>query len=166
MSSPLQPSHDDALRDILARLLDWEEAHATFDAAAHGLPTKLRGVRVEGFPHSAWELVEHIRIAQRDILAFSSAAEYHHPAWPDDYWPASAAPPTAEAWDASLAAVRADREALKRLAADRSRDLFVPVPNGEGEQTLIRALLLVADHTAYHVGQLVAVRRLLGAWSA
>lgn len=155
--------NDQPLREHLARLLDWKEAHATFDAAVEGLPAELRGKRPEGFPHSPWELLEHLRITQADILAFCREPGYVEPAWPDDYWPGSAEPPTTEAWHAAVDEFRADRRAMQRLAADPAIDLFSAVPHGTG-QTYLRELLLVADHSAYHVGQLVAVRRLLGSW--
>jgi hypothetical protein len=153
------------LREQLARLLDWQDAHASFDAAVDGLPPAQRGVRPAGLPHSPWELVEHMRLAQHDILDFCRNPRYVELAWPADYWPESAAPPTPEAWDASIAAVRRDREAFRQLVTDAAIDLFAPIPHGTG-QTILRELLLAADHTAYHVGQLVLTRRLLGAWPA
>ena len=156
-------SHDAALREHLRKLLDWQDAHASFDAAVDGVPAGDRGRRPEGLPYSPWELVEHLRITQDDILEFCVNPAYAEKRWPDDYWPATPAPPSPGAWDASVAAFREDREALKRLAADPTVDLFATIPHGQG-QTYLRELLLVADHTAYHVGQLVAVRRLLGDW--
>jgi uncharacterized damage-inducible protein DinB len=154
--------NDDALRTHLARLLDWEDAHATFDHAVAELAAPLRGRRTAGLPHSPWELLEHLRITQRDILDFCRAPEYAERAWPAEYWPGTPEPPSGAAWEASVAAYRADREALKRLAAEVP-ELAAPVPNGSG-QSYLRELLLAADHAAYHVGQLVLVRRLLGAW--
>ena len=153
----------DRLRAQLARLLDWQDAHATFDAAVAGVAPEHRGTRPARSPHSLWELVEHVRLAQRDILDFCRDPAYAEPSWPADYWPASPAPPSPEAWDESLAAVRRDREELQRLAGDPELDLFAAIPHGTG-QTYLRELLLVADHTAYHVGQLVLTRRLLGLW--
>jgi uncharacterized damage-inducible protein DinB len=155
----------DALREHVVRLLDWQDAHVNFDAAVQGLPPKLRGVRPPGLAHSPWELLEHLRLAQHDILEFCRNPDYQELTWPADYWPASAAPPSAQAWKASVAAFRDDRAALRRLAEDPALDLFAAVPHGSG-QTYLRELLLVADHNAYHVGQLVVVRRLLGAWPA
>ncbi len=155
---------DDVLRPALARLLDWEDAHAGFDAAIDGIAPKFRGVRPEGLPHSAWELLEHSRICQRDILEFCRDPGYVE-LRPGDYWPPTPAPPSSGAWDESVAAFRRDREALKRLASDPESDLFAVVPSGTA-QTCLRELLLVADHNAYHVGQLVLVRRLLGSWTA
>ncbi|HEX6630001.1 MAG TPA: DinB family protein, partial [Gemmatimonadaceae bacterium] len=153
----------DALREQLARLLDWQGAHATFDQAVDGLPPALRGTAPAGVPYSPWQLLEHLRLTQRDILDFSRDPAYVEPTWPDDYWPAGAAPPDDAAWAASIDAFRADRAALQALARDPAADLFAPIPHGDG-QTLLRELVLVADHNAYHVGELVLVRRLLGAW--
>ena len=153
---------DDPLRQFLARVLDWEEAHARFDSAIADLPATLRGTRPKEAPHSVWELVEHIRLAQRDILDFCRDEHYKEKAWPDDYWPETPAPPSAAAWDESIRRYHADVEAFKRLVQDPGVDLFAKVPWGEG-QTNIRELLLTADHTAYNVGQIVLVRRLRGA---
>ncbi len=156
---------DQALREQLARYQDWQEAHAGFDAAIDRLPEALRGKKPRGFPHSAWELLEHIRRTQQDILDFCRNPGYQEKRWPEDYWPAEAAPPTRTAWKRSIDAFRADREAMKQLALDPAIDLFARVPHGSG-QTYLRELLLVADHTAYHVGELVELRRVLGAWKA
>jgi uncharacterized damage-inducible protein DinB len=153
----------DALRAQLAAILDWQDAHATFDAAVEGVPPEQRGVQPEGLPYSLWQLVEHLRITQWDILDFCRNAEYAEMRWPDNYWPSTMEPPSAEAWDETIRAYRADRDALKALAADTDMDLFARIPHGSG-QTYLRELLLVADHTTYHVGQLVLVRRLLGIW--
>jgi uncharacterized damage-inducible protein DinB len=156
-------SDDAALRAHLGRILDWEDAHAGFDHAVAGLPARLRGVTPTGWTHSAWQLLEHLRICQHDILDFCRNPKYVEMAM-EDYWPPSAAPPSAKAWAASVAAVRRDLGAMKRLAADPGIDLFAKIPHGSG-QTYLRELLLVADHNAYHVGQLVALRRALGAWN-
>jgi hypothetical protein len=153
----------DPLREHLVRLLDWREAHATFDDAVDAMPEALRGQKPQRLPYSPWQLLEHIRRTQRDILDFCVAEEYEEREWPRDYWPESAAPPTATAWDESVEAVRADRAAMIALTRDPSIDLFAPVPRGTG-QTYLREILLVADHTSYHVGELVMSRRLLGAW--
>ena len=154
---------DAVLRAHLGRILDWEDAHASFERAIEGLPARLRGVTPAGWAHSAWQLLEHLRICQHDILDFCRNPKYVEMAM-EDYWPPSAAPPSAKAWSASVAAVRRDRAALKRLAADGKIDLFARIPHGSG-QTYLRELLLVADHNAYHVGQLVALRRALGSWN-
>jgi uncharacterized damage-inducible protein DinB len=156
-------NESDALRTHLLRLLDWQDAHTSFDAAVEGIPPERQGARPPGLPYSPWELLEHLRIAQRDILDFCRDPAYSEPKWPDDYWPSSPEPPAEDAWEASVAAFRADREALKRLTADSGRDLCAQIPHGSG-QTYLREVLLVADHNAYHVGQLVVVRRLLGLW--
>jgi hypothetical protein len=156
-------SHDAALREQLRKLLAWGDAHVDYDRAVAGLAPELRGVRPDGLPYSPWELLEHLRITQHDILDFSRNPHYAELSWPEDYWPDSATPPDAEAWDRSVAAYHTDREALQALAADESIDLFARIPHGQG-QTYLRELLLVADHNGYHVGQLVLVRRLLGAW--
>jgi len=161
MTSPSAASA--ALRAQLRRILSWQDAHVGFEKSVEGLAPKLRGVRVAGFPHSAWELLEHLRITQHDILDFCRNAHYVEITWPDDYWPSSAEPPSEAAWDASIAAFREDRAALEALAADEAIDLFATIPHGSG-QTYIRELLLVADHNAYHLGQLVMVRQQLGAW--
>ena len=153
-----------AMRQQLARVLDWEDAHAGFDAAVDGLPASLRGKVPPGLPYSAWQLVEHIRRTQADILEFCRSPKYTEKQWPADYWPASPEPPSAKAWDESLAAYWRDREAMATLARDEGVDLLAKVPNGTG-QTLLREVLLVADHTAYHVGELIVLRRLLGAWA-
>jgi uncharacterized damage-inducible protein DinB len=155
-------SDDRALRAHLRRLLSWEDAHVSFDRAVAGLPARLRGMTPPGWAHSAWQLLEHIRICQHDILDFCRNPKYAEMAMAD-YWPPSAEPPTATAWSASVAAVRRDRAAMKKLAAERKVDLFARIPHGSG-QTYLREILLVADHNAYHVGQLVALRRALGDW--
>jgi uncharacterized damage-inducible protein DinB len=152
-----------ALRAQLRRILSSQDAHVGFEKAVEGLAPKLRGVRVEGFPHSPWELVEHMRLTQYDILDFCLNPDYKDLDWPDDYWPKSPAPPSEQAWDHSTAKFREDRATLEALAADESIDLFAKIPHGSG-QTYLRQILLVADHNAYHLGQLVAVRRQLGAW--
>jgi uncharacterized damage-inducible protein DinB len=149
------------LRNHLKRLLDWRDTHADFDAAVSGIPAKMRGVRPDGVPYSPWELVEHMRIAQHDILDFCRNPAYEELRWPDEYWPSEPAPPAEDAWEESIAAFRADMAALKALADEG--ELFDEIPHGTG-QTYLRELLLVADHNAYHVGQLVLVRRLLGIW--
>jgi uncharacterized damage-inducible protein DinB len=152
-----------ALRTHVLALLTERQAHRTFDDAVAQLPAAQRGRRPEGLPYSVWELVEHVRRAQHDILVYCRAPDYEAPDWPDDYWPDAAAPPSADAWDEGLAQVREDREALCDLARDETVDLYDTVPSSD-EHTFLRELLLVADHDAYHVGQIVAVRRQLGCW--
>jgi hypothetical protein len=155
----------DQMREHVRKLLAWEEAHVGFDKAVAGIPADARGQRPAGAPHSAWELLEHLRLAQHDILDFCRNPDYTERQWPADYWPKSPAPPSASAWDASVKQFVDDRRALEAMAADRSRDVTARIPHGSG-QTYLRELLLAADHTAYHVGQLVLVRQLLGVWSA
>lgn len=156
---------DDALRTHVLRVLDSQDAHVGFEAAIKGIPPALHGTQAKGLPYSPWQLLEHVRIAQHDILDFCRNAAYVEMKWPDDYWPKSPAPPDTAAWEQSVAAFRRDREAFKQLVGDPKVDLFAKIPHGTG-QTYLREALLVADHNAYHLGQLVAVRRLLGIWPA
>jgi hypothetical protein len=151
------------LREHLTYLLKGGGAHPSFDKAITGLPAELRGVKPPGVPHTPWRLLEHLRIAQWDILEFTRDPRHVSPPWPEGYWPAGDAPPDDGAWDRSVAAFRADLRAMQDLVADPAMDLFTPLPHGEG-QTTLREALLIADHNAYHLGQLVMVRRLLGAW--
>jgi uncharacterized damage-inducible protein DinB len=153
----------DPIRPHLARTLDWHDAHVGFDEAIAAIPFEAQGRRAAGFPHTCWELLEHMRLAQVDILDFCIDPAYEERRFPDDYWPESAAPPSAASWKKSADAFRADRERLKRLVTDVNVDLLAPFPHGSG-QTLLREVLLVIDHNAYHLGQLVALRRALGAW--
>jgi DinB superfamily len=156
-------SHDEALRQQLAKVIDWNEAHADFHAAVDDFPANLRGRVPQGLPYSAWQLLEHIRLALWDILEFSRDARHKSPPWPEGYWPKTAEPPSADAWDKSVKEIEKYVEAMRELITDPSRDLFAPLPHGTG-QTLLREALLVADHNAYHLGQLVLLRRALGAW--
>jgi hypothetical protein len=153
----------DLPRTAIAKMLDWEDAHASYDKVVARLPSDLQGQAPAGLPYSPWQLLEHIRLTQHDILEFCRNPNYKELDWPGDYWPNSATPPSASAWDKSVKAFRKDREDLKRLALDPSVDLSATVPAADG-QTYLRELLLVADHTAYHLGELVVVRRALGAW--
>jgi hypothetical protein len=154
----------DPVREHLVRVLDWEEAHVGFEKAVNGIPVDKRGARAAGFEHSPWQLLEHIRLAQDDILDFCVNAKYVHAMkWPDDYWPADPVPPDDTSWSGSIAAYARSREQLKELARD-VKDLTASVPTGKQSQTYLRAILMTADHTAYHVGQLVALRRALGIW--
>ncbi len=151
------------LREQLARALAWKEAHATFDDAVSDLAPELHGRRATGFPHSPWELVEHLRLAQHDLLDFCRNAKYRAPKWPEDYWPSDPAPPSNAAWDRSIAQYRRDRSEFEAFTRDTAVDLDARIPHGDG-QTYGREILLAIDHAAYHVGQLVAVRQALGAW--
>ena len=154
---------DTALRGLLARVLSWEDAHAGFESAVADLPATLRGTPPHDLPYSPWQMLEHLRITQHDILDFCVNPGYQEMAWPADYWPPSAAPPSPDAWQASVDSFLQDRDALKQLAMDPALDLAAPIPHGNG-QTYLRELFLVADHSAYHIGQLVLIRRLLGSW--
>jgi DinB superfamily len=158
-------SEGEELRKQLAALLDGGQAHAKFEEAVADFPLPLRGTAPEGLPYSAWQIVEHIRIAQRDILNFSAppTGGYHGLKWPDEYWPKEAAPSSPEAWDRSIAAIKADRDTFKTLIARPEADLAKPFLWGNG-QNLLREALLIADHSAYHTGELIVLRRLLGAW--
>ena len=155
--------NDKPVREHVLKLLEGGQAHATFEAAVKALPAALRGKRPKGAEHSPWEILEHIRLAQRDILEFSTDPKYVAPQWPDDYWPKSPKPPNDNAWAKSVRAFHADLEAMRKLVAAESTDLYTPIPHGDG-QTILREALLIADHNAYHLGELVLVRRLLGAW--
>jgi hypothetical protein len=154
---------NDLLREQLVKLLSWQDAHVNFDDAVRGMSPQLQGMRPDGLPYSPWELLEHLRLTQHDILDFCRDPAYEAPKWPDDYWPKNTVPPTPEAWQEGVAGFNADRTALVEFIADPELDLFVKIPHGDG-QTYLREVLLVADHNAYHIGELVAVRRLLGAW--
>lgn len=152
-----------ALRQHVVELLKGGHAHATFDQTLKNLPAELRGKKPRGAEHSAWQLLEHLRIAQWDILEFSRDAKHKSPEWPSGYWPTKAAPPDEKAWDKSVRAFRRDLNSFCALVADESTDLFAPIPHGTG-QTILREALLAADHNAYHLGQLLLLRRFLGAW--
>jgi hypothetical protein len=154
---------DRSLRQHLVDLLEGGNAHAKFDEILAGVPQKLRGQKPPGFPHSPWMLLEHLRIAQRDILEFSRNKNHVSPNWPEGYWPRTEAPPSSARWSASVNNFREDLKAIQSLVANPKTDLHVRIPWGEG-QTILREALLVADHNAYHLAQLVDVRRLLGAW--
>ncbi len=152
-----------ALREHLLYLLQGGGAHLDFDKAVVDIPPASRGRTAPPVPHSPWRLLEHLRIAQWDILEFSRNPKHISPSWPDGYWPSSDAPPEGGAWDRSLDSFRKDLGAMCALVADPATDLFAPIPHGEG-QTILREALLVADHNSYHLGQLVIVRRLLDCW--
>jgi hypothetical protein len=154
---------EQSLRDHLVKLLKGGSAHANFDQAIGKLPQGLRGAKAPGLPHTVWQLLEHIRLAQWDILEFSRNPRHVSPTFPEGYWPAGDAPPDAASWDRSLSAFTADLQGMCTLVTDPATDLFARIPHGEG-QTILREALLVADHNAYHLGQLVVVRRGLGAW--
>jgi hypothetical protein len=152
---------DQSLRDQLIHLPKGGQAHIGFDDALGGWPAQLRGVKAANFPHTAWMLIEHMRLGQWDILEFSRDSKHVSPKWPEGYWPASEAPPNEKAWTASMAAFRKNLRAMERLVADRKVDLHARIPWGDG-QTILREALLVADHNAYHLGQLVMLRKSIG----
>jgi hypothetical protein len=155
--------HEQSLRQHLLELLRGGEAHAKFEDVVKDLPAKLRGARPAKFPHSPWMLLEHLRLAQWDILEFSRNTKHVSPDWPSGYWPKTEGPPHAAAWNKSIQQFRRDRKALEKLVANPKTDLFARIPWGDG-QTILREALLVADHNAYHLAQFVDVRRMLGAW--
>ena len=152
---------DQDIREMLAKMLSWEDAHAGFDSAVAGIAEEFRGKRAGA--HSPWELVEHLRIAQHDILDFCRNKDYEEMEWPKDYWPKSPAPSSTADWERSIEAFRKDREGLRQLALDKTVDLTARISHGSG-QTYMREIVLAADHTAYHVGQLILVRQMLGIW--
>ena len=162
-SSKAHAVNDHSLRQHLVKLLESEGAHVDFNAAIADLPADMRGVKASGVPFTAWQLLEHLRIAQSDILEFSRNAKHESPKWPEGYWPEADTPSTDVAWEASVQAFRRDLKAMEDLVSDPSTDLFARIPHGSG-QTILREALLIADHNAYHVGQLVLLRRALGTW--
>jgi hypothetical protein len=157
-----QADRDGSLREHLLKLLTAEQAHMSFDGAVKNFPAALRGKRPKGADHSPWELLEHLRIAQEDILDFSHNPNYKHLAWPEGYWPETPAPPDEKAWDKSVRAFRKDLKTFCALISDPATDLYARIPHGDG-QTILREALLIADHNAYHVGQLVLVKKMLEA---
>jgi uncharacterized damage-inducible protein DinB len=159
MTTTLEP-----LREQLARVLDWEEAHVGFSKTMANIPADKRAARPEGFEHTLWQLLEHLRIALHDLADFALNPQYAHALkWPEDYWPNSDSPSDRE-WVESIAGYRAALAQLQSVARDTSIDLFSPVPTGKKTQTYLRTILLAIDHNAYHVGQIVTLRRALGIW--
>jgi DinB superfamily len=148
------------LRKQLSDVLDWADAHADFDAAVADLPARFRGKVPKGLPYSPWQLLEHLRLAQRDILEYCTAKKYEKKKWPDDYWPGDPAPPSAKAWAKSVAEFKKDRAACQKLIEEA--DPFAEVRHGK--HTYLREVLLAVDHNAYHIAQLIYARRVLGAW--
>jgi hypothetical protein len=157
-------ANDTAIRENLIWLLEGGHAHAKFDEAVAGLPAERAGIRPKGASHSAWEILEHMRIAQNDILRFSLSADYVSPDWPEGYWPVGPAPELEGGWGQSIRDFRKDLAEFISLIRDPARDLYKKFPWGTG-QTLLREALLIADHNSYHLGELVLVRRLLGIWT-
>jgi hypothetical protein len=167
MATETQVGLDAELRKQLVALVDGGQAHATFEQAVEDFPAELRGVVPQGLPYSAWQIVEHMRIAQRDILDFAAppTGGYHGLEWPQQYWPKEPAPHSAEAWDRSIAAIHADGDTFKKLLLKPESDLAKPFRWGTG-QNLLREALLIGDHNSYHVGELVVLRRTLGCWNS
>jgi hypothetical protein len=155
--------NEKALREHLLYLLNGGGAHAGFDAAVAGLPFALRGKKPKGAEHSPWEILEHMRLAQSDILEFSRDPQHTSPPWPSGYWPKTQAPPNSSAWNKSVKAFHTDLKAMGDLVESPSTKLYARIPHGDG-QTILREALLIADHNAYHLGELVLIRRLLDAW--
>ena len=153
---------DSSLRKHILYLLKGGGAHLSFDDAVKRFPSAIRGIKPAGAPHTAWQLVEHMRIAQWDILEFSRNAKHVSPKWPEGYWPESDTPPSGRAWNESLSAFRRDLRAMVALVSKPSTELHARIPHGDG-QTILREALLVADHNAYHLGQLVLLGKVLGA---
>ena len=160
----MKTSPDKALRQHLLYLLTDGGAHAKFEDVVGDFPANLRGKRPANFPHTAWMLLEHMRIAQWDILEFSRNPKHASPKWPEGYWPKTETPSSAAAWTKSIAGFRKDLKAMEALVSNPKTDLYAPLSWGDG-QTVLREALLIADHNAYHLGQLVTLRRLLGAWA-
>jgi hypothetical protein len=156
---------DAAWRAQLARALTWEDAHATFEKVVGDFPAELRGVQAPGLPYTAWQLLEHMRLTQHDVLDFCRNADYQEPNFPADYWPMTTSPPDPAAWDESVAGYQRERAEFVRMAEDHTLDLNAAIPHGTG-QTYLREVVLMIDHNSYHMGQLVLLRRLLGAWTA
>jgi hypothetical protein len=150
----------DPLREHLIALLDGKGAHIPFEEAVKSFPEKLRGVKPPGAPHTAWQLLEHLRIAQWDILEFSRDAKHKSPKWPEGYWPATEAPPTKGAWQESIHKYEADLKSMQALIADQKHDLYARLPHGEG-QTLLKEALVLADHNSYHLGQIMYLKKQL-----
>jgi len=147
----------------LLKLLHGGSAHADFSKAVANLPVPLRGKRVEGLPYTIWQLVEHIRIAQWDMLEFSKDGSHQSPKWPDEYWPKQDAPENDAAWEQSLKQI--DNDLNEFIELIKQADIYSPIPHGNG-QTILREALQIADHTAYHTAEIVVIRRLLGAWNS
>ena len=159
------PNEIQILRQQLAKYLETSEAHASWRESFAEMPPELRGAKVPGSPHTPWQMLEHLRIAQWDIAGFSRDAKHVSPDFPAGYWSPTAAPPDDSAWDASVRAFRSDAESMRKLVLDPKTDLFAKIPHSDGK-TILREALLLIDHNAYHLGQLVLLRRLLDAWPA
>ncbi len=162
-TTKIKDPHGKQLREHLVYLLDGGGAHARFDDVVKDMPEELRGAKPHGLPHTAWMLLEHLRLAQWDILEFSRNSKYTSPKWPEGYWPKTEDPPSTAAWNKSVQQFLKDLKTMQDLVGNPKTDLYARIPWGDG-QTILREALLLADHNAYHLGQLVDVRRALGAW--
>ena len=151
------------VRELLIEQLSGKNAHVDFDQAVQGLTYKQTGIKVERVPHTIWELIEHIRIAQADILEFCQNPNYEELDWPADYWPENRSPESEQALETSIQKVRDGLEEMREIIRDAEKDLQEPLAHGSG-QTLFREAMLIVDHNAYHIGQIVLIRRLLGSW--
>ncbi|PYS38876.1 MAG: ABC transporter [Acidobacteria bacterium] len=154
---------NDPVREQVIKLLQGGQAHVTLDDVIKDFPARLRGIKPDGAPHTPWQLLEHMRIAQWDILEFSRNAKHVSPAWPQGYWPKTEKPANDAAWKKSIASIKKDLLSIQKLVENPKTDLYAKIPHGTG-QNILREALLVADHNAYHIGQLLLLRRLLGAW--
>ncbi len=157
------PDQDHTIRKALLEFLSGGEAHAGIDDTVKDFPPTLYAKKPAGAPHTAWQLLEHIRIALHDLLEFCRNPDYEAPKWPDGYWPEKDAPASAEDWDKSVKALKKDQHGLEKLLQASDVDIYAKIPWGKG-QTILREVLLAGDHTSYHVGQLVMLRKQLGAW--
>ncbi|EHQ29963.1 DinB family protein [Mucilaginibacter paludis] len=161
----MENHNDQITRKHLIDLIKGGNAHATLDDALSDLPTQLRGVIPDGLPYSIWQLAEHIRIAQWDILEFSKDQAHQSPKWPEGYWPKETAPQDDAAWHQTIDQIKKDTDSFIALLNDKNNDLYTPFPHGDG-QTLLREALLIADHNSYHTAEIIVIRRLLGAWKS
>lgn len=157
------PVHDQSIRRELSAFLRGDQAHASLDAAVKSMPTTLLEKKPQGSPHNAWQMLEHIRLTLHDLLEFCTNPKYETPNWPDDYWPKDASPQSSAAWDHSITAIHKDLKAFDKLIEDPKTDLTAKIPWGDG-QTILREILLAGDHTSYHIGQLILLRKHLGVW--
>lgn len=153
-------SETTALRQQLVNAINGHESHIDFDSAMEDFPADMRGRKPPGAPHSAWQLLEHMRIAQRDILEFCRNPNHKSPNWPDEYWPKTAAPPDLEAWNRSIREFQKDSNEMDTLIQNAAQDLFKSFEHGNG-QTLLREALLVATHNSYHLGQIMFLKKML-----
>ena len=161
------PTHasnpDHSLRLELSAFLRGDQAHASLDSAVKNMPSALLDKKPAGSPHNVWQMLEHIRIALHDLLEFCTNLQYEAPEWPEGYWPKDGSPKSSADWDHCIAAIHKDLKALDKLIQDPTTDLTARIPWGEN-QNILREILLAGDHTSYHLGQLILVRKQLGAW--